>query len=89
MTQNKKPSLAEIAGSRPAFPALMPTSIVSDRVVGMTMRQYYAAAVLNGVISGYSSGHQGCPLIIENVAKKAFEIADAMIKAEIQNDPQA
>ena len=54
----------------PAFP--VPSLAVGS---GMTLRDYFAAAALQGILSSTQTGHS---MII---AKDAYGMADAMIKA--------
>ena len=44
-------------------------------VPGMTLRDYFAAAALQGILSSTQTGH------LQIIAKDAYGMADAMIKA--------
>lgn len=48
---------------------------------GMTLRQYYAAKIMQGVVSAPDS-YEGDFDFVENNVKWAFKIADGMIKFE-------
>ena len=58
----------------PAFP--VPSLAVDS---GMTLRDYFAAAALQGLIA--SRGSMSTRFLAEDDASYVFEIADAMIKA--------
>lgn len=51
---------------------------------GMTLRDYFAAAALQGLLSGYYADTSRCNL--DEVPKEAFNIADAMIAERNRND---
>lgn len=44
---------------------------------GMTLRDYFAAKAMNGILSRQNAGY----LTDEDIAKQAYMMADAMIKA--------
>jgi hypothetical protein len=46
---------------------------------GMTLRDYFAAKALSGWLASF--GPSGAPSDTEELAKFAYEIADAMVKA--------
>ena len=65
----------------PAFPHLETTSRgepYHDHL-GMTLRDYFAAAALQGLIA--SRGSMSTRFLAEDDASYVFEIADAMLKA--------
>ena len=51
--------------------------IDSEMEPGMTLRDYFAAAALQGVMAAHTSG--GC-LVDDLYAKCAYDLADAMLK---------
>ena len=64
----------------PAFPQTYETC--KEHMVGMTMRDYFAAKILQGAISGALA--QGAMLDGDQmlpVAKTAYKMADAMLEA--------
>ena len=69
----------QINDGGPAFPHLETTSRgepYHDHL-GMTLRDYFAAAALQGVMAAHTSG--GC-LVDDLYAKYAYDLADAMLK---------
>lgn len=46
---------------------------------GMTLRDYFAAKAMLGYLNGVALDHAPWPAI-ESVARKAYEVADAMLK---------
>lgn len=61
----------------PAFPATQPIA-ASER--GMTLRDYFAAKAMQGILS-----HEGEWNPISRLADFSYEIADAMLKAREKN----
>lgn len=61
----------------PAFPNVPPDSQYSKWDMGMTLRDYFAAAALQGFMAAHTSG--GC-LVDDLYAKYAYDLADAMLK---------
>ncbi len=61
-------------GRRPAFP-------VTESCVynGLTIREYFAAAALQGLLAFPGAGERQCPP--DNAARDAVEMADALIAA--------
>ena len=57
--------------NRPAFPG---TPATPEWREGMTLRDYFAAKVITGAFQTISAGSQS------ELAKRAYEIADAMLK---------
>ena len=55
------------------------SEVIDNQVDGMTLRQYYAAKAMQGLLASEteSSGYGN-----EQVSDRAFKIADAMIKYE-------
>jgi hypothetical protein len=97
MTQNKEPSLAEIAGYKPAFPSTR-WERVGDvtkgfSLDGMTMRQYYAAhcpftldqamATLREEIKGTNKTFTGEDMVA-CLVKYRFIYADLMIAEDLK-----
>ena len=65
----------------PAFPQSSVEQLASKfNVQGMTLRDYFAAKAMQGIISTNTSFLHNP----EQLAKKAFEFADAMLKAKEQ-----
>jgi hypothetical protein len=65
----------------PAFP----TTINREIVRGMTLRDYFAAAVLPVVYTAYvEDGYPNGYPKFEEIAKDAYELADAMLIARKQ-----
>ena len=58
----------------PAFPGLHPSKDCRYQDVGMTLRDYFAAAVLQGNLIEPTANN-------DDVAKWAYSLADAMIRA--------
>ena len=65
----------QINDGGPAFPNVPPDSQYSDWDKGMTLRDFFAAAALQGILSSPQTAHS---MIIANAAYKA---ADAMLRA--------
>jgi hypothetical protein len=57
----------------PAFP--LEHSRTSSLHDGMTLRDYFAAKAMQACIA------KGAPLVFDDVANKAYEMSDAMLKA--------
>lgn len=49
---------------------------------GMTLRDYFAAKAMQGFLSSYAHGLVDVPLL--DIAKDAYDVADAMLKARGQ-----
>ena len=58
----------------PAFP-------MGTAYQGMTLRDYFAAKVMQGWLSTYSANHGPDEVYEDGVAEFAYKIADAMLKA--------
>lgn len=68
---------AQINNGGPAFPFMRYEGNYHE---GMTLRDYFAAKAMQGILAGdHPITHGGNPL--ETVAKVAYEQADAMLKA--------
>ena len=64
-----------ISDGGPAFPTLFIEPDYGSGYAGMTIRDYFAAAALQGLLAS-------CPWEqVDEVPQKAYEISDAMIKA--------
>ena len=61
----------------PAFP----TTINHEVVRGMTLRDYFAAAVLPAVYTVYVNNHS---LNFDEIAEDTYQLADAMLFARIK-----
>lgn len=73
---------------RPAFPVYSPDGGVW---AGMTLRDYFAAKAMNGIletaIEWFPTGHEpdeNSLQIFRDLAKDSYHIADAMLKAREQ-----
>jgi hypothetical protein len=62
----------------PAFPGLHPSSECRYKEEGMTLRDYFAAKAMQGLLASLPSD---TTLYDSNVAKWSYEMADAMLKA--------
>lgn len=68
------------------YPSAFPQYInghFEDLTEGMTLRDYFAAAALNG-LRHYSRPEADFAVVAEEVSKCAFIVADAMLKAREQ-----
>lgn len=63
----------------PAFPAPAGVSHITDQ--GMTLRDYFAAQVAVGTMSAYWNGDRMKDPTFNDIAKDAYALADAMLKA--------
>ena len=61
----------------PAFPILAEQAADGWAHVGMTLRQYYAAKALQGVLSGQWPDEKDS----KEIARRAFVLADFMVEA--------
>ncbi len=68
----------QINDGGPAFPVVFEHEEATAECHGMTLRDYFAAAALQGFMAAHTSG--GC-LVDDLYAKYAYDLADAMIKA--------
>lgn len=68
--------MTEIEAGGPAFPVIYKPG---DQVVriGMTLRDYFAAAALTGINAGFTGGYPDPT----HASKEAYMQADAMLKA--------
>jgi hypothetical protein len=55
----------------PAFP------VTNDAVAGMTLRDYFAAKAMQGICSHPDTWGES----VDGIARKAYALADAMLKA--------
>lgn len=71
--------MPNLTNGRPAFPVPMVsdgTTVDAVNDHGMTLRDYFAAAALTGIIHNYD---------IEQAAEVAYSYADAMLKEREKN----
>ena len=69
----------QINDGGPAFPhPEIDFEVTIQASSGMTLRDYFAAAALRGLMAAHTSG--GC-LVDDLYAKYAYDLADAMLKA--------
>ena len=61
----------------PAFPGLHPSKECQYNDPGMTLRDYFAAKAMQSLIVVYNDNKN----FVDGYARRAFEIADAMMKA--------
>ena len=59
----------------PAFPMCMPTAAGTGVVYGMSLRDYFAANAMQGMLAGAERG------LDADIAKYAYKLADAMLRA--------
>ncbi len=71
---------APINTGGPAFP-VPGESGVSWTADGMTLRDYFAAKAMQAFIAGIDSSGGVLPVNDARVAERAYEVADAMLKA--------
>jgi hypothetical protein len=64
---------ASTNGDRPAYP-----SATGPGNKGLSQRDYFAAAAMNGLLAGRFKAAEG--EMLEFFAKQAYEMADAMLK---------
>ena len=62
----------------PAFPLEMVYTQENEKFNGMTLRDYFAAKAMQGILSGYT--HGSIPPT-ESLTPASYKIADAMLKA--------
>lgn len=60
----------------PAFPVSKDTLAMHEDWRGMTLRDYFAAKALVGILS---YGRKGGPEVCDNAARDAYDFADAML----------
>ena len=68
----------------PAFPGLHPSFECRYKEEGMTLRDYFAAKAMQGLIARESTGafdFEACPNDPWRVALWAYDVADQMLKA--------
>lgn len=61
----------------PAFPGLHPSAECRFKEEGMTLRDYFAAKVLQGICASGPASEWSNP----RLATEAYDLADAMLKA--------
>ena len=64
----------------PAFPTTKPLDSWGDPNQGMTLRDYFAAKAMQGMLPSFANR----AVSIEGVADKAYAMADLMLKAREQ-----
>ena len=70
--------------TEPAFPGVTYISMNGEKnPEGMTLRDYFAAKAMQGILSGYT--HGSIPPT-ESLTPASYKIADAMMKARQSND---
>ena len=68
---------AQINDGGPAFPTLFIEPNYGSGYAGMTMRDYFAAAAMQGILSN----HEACFNSGKERAEYCYIVADAMLKA--------
>ena len=79
--------MSTIEDGGPAFPLAEPGNCVSASE-GMTLRDYFAAKAMPLAWKIFDEGYSPDALTPENIAKAAYQIADAMIAARKPNPNQ-
>ena len=69
MEENKKPN------NPPAFAAMSATQYSSNVQKGMALRDYFAAKAMQGIVI-----NKNMQISNDSIAKKSYELADAMLK---------
>jgi len=64
----------------PAFPIVPDERALDSIRNGMTLRDYFAAKAINGILSNYKTFYDG-DVNETSIARWSYEIADAMLKA--------
>lgn len=49
--------------------------------IGMTLRDYFAAQIVQGLVSGYALNKSTNVTVVASFAEQAYRVADEMIKA--------
>jgi len=73
--------------NEPAFPGLHPSKECHYADKGMTLRDYFAAKVLNGFLSDpvlISAISRHSSITPDQICSRVYELADAMLKAREQ-----
>ena len=65
-------------GGGPAFPVRMSEDVTA---LGMTLRDYFAAQAITGCMTEYWNSDSYSDPMWTDIAKQAYGIADAMLKA--------
>jgi hypothetical protein len=68
---------AQINDGGPAFPTLFIEPNYGSGYAGMTMRDYFAAAALQGMMAQFDPENE----LEHHIAKWSYKAADAMLKA--------
>ena len=68
--------MSKMGDGGPAFPA----QFFDERATGMTLRDYLAAKAMNGDIASMQP-HEDPADAANHIAKRAYAVADAMLKA--------
>jgi len=63
----------------PAFP--LTSDFVNPKSAGMTLRDYFAAKAMQGMLSANGDANGFLEYEEKTVAKNAYKLADAMLKA--------
>jgi hypothetical protein len=74
----------QINDGGPAFPVIppldhqgLPSDEYPDESAGMTLRDYFAAKAMQGLLAGFPKGHD---IVFDTVAKFSYSMADAMLE---------
>ena len=68
----------------PAFPVEMIYTQENEKFNGMTLRDYFAAKAMQGMIDYWDENPN---LEFEHIANCSYDMADAMMKARDKNEP--
>ena len=74
-----KAAAMNVGDGGPAFPFVMPDPSTYHTEQGMTLRDYFAAAALQGVVHALEKGIR--PIDVPVMARDCYGIADAMLAA--------
>ncbi|MDR6421328.1 hypothetical protein J2801_003616 [Paraburkholderia phenoliruptrix] len=70
--------MSEIKDGGPAFPQQCDHPMA---FVGLSLRDYFAAKAMQGLVAASGDGATNVSYDDESVAKSAYELADAMLRA--------
>ena len=68
----------------PAFPGLHPSKECHYQDAGMTLRDYFAAKAMQGMLAANGDSNGYLEYEEETVAANSYKLADAMLKAREQ-----
>lgn len=77
--------MSDVMGREPAFPTFSAISHCDEG--GMTLRDYFAAKAMVGIVSTASTAMRGFDGFEKHIAQHAYEVADAMLRARAEGQP--